>query len=314
MQPRRSTKQTIARLSGFAPAGLWVKEIEANGVRLEYLEEGSGEPIVFVHGALSGLGAWEPVRVEFARKYRFIAYMQRYFGSGCWSDGGEAFSVATHAADLAQFITQLDAGPVHLVGWSYGGVVATTTALKNSSLVQSLILYEPTVISVLPEGSVEAKVARRDRAEMYAPVIAASEAGDHRRAIRLLYEAVYRLPPGGFDDEPQATQATVLENARVIPLLLAALPPAITCNDLREFARPTLVICGEKTQTWWKLISEAVGECVPGARRVVLPDLDHAGPRRAPAAFAAAVFRFLSECQMNGCAGDRTNPRRPDLT
>jgi pimeloyl-ACP methyl ester carboxylesterase len=130
---------------------------------------------------------------------------------------------------------------------------------------------------------------------MYAPVVAASEAGDHRRAIRMLYEAVYRLPPGGFDDEPHATQARVLENARVMPLLLAAPPPTITCNDLRQFARPTLVICGEKTQTSWKLISESVGECVPGARRVVLPDLDHAGPRRDPAAFAAVVVRFLSK-------------------
>jgi pimeloyl-ACP methyl ester carboxylesterase len=286
----------MARLSGLAPAGPWVKEIEANGVRLEYQDQGFGEPIVFVHGALSGLGAWEPVRAEIARKYRFIAYMQRYFGSGSWTDGGEAFSVATHAADLAQFITQLDAGPVHLVGWSYGGVVATTAALKNPCLVRSLILYEPSVISVLPEGSVAGKVARRDRAEIYAPVIAASEAGDHRHAIRMLYEAVYRLPPGGFADEPQATQARVLENARVMPLLLAARQPAITCNDLRQFVRPTLVIFGEKTQTSWKLISEAVGECVPDARRVVLPDLDHAGPRRDPAAFAAAVFRFLSEC------------------
>jgi pimeloyl-ACP methyl ester carboxylesterase len=273
-----------------------VREIEVNGARLQYLEQGSGEPIVFVHGALSGVGAWEPLRPVIAGKYRFIAYMQRYFGSGPWSDKGEGFSAAIHAADLTELVAQLDAGPVHLVGWSYGGMVATTAALKDPSLVRSLILYEPTVISVLPEDSPEGKAARRDRAEIYAPVVAASNAGDDNRAIRVLYEAVYGLPPGGFDDEPQATRAGVLENARVMPLLLAAPLPAITCNDLRQFARPTLVIHGEKTRRSWRLISDAISNCVPGAQRVVLPALDHAGPRRDPATFAAAVFRFLSAC------------------
>jgi pimeloyl-ACP methyl ester carboxylesterase len=277
-------------------SGPTVKEIEVNRVRLQYVEQGSGEPMVFVHGTLSGFGAWELVGPEIAKKYRFIAYAQRYFGSLPWLDEGNEFSVATHAADLVELITHLHAGPVHIVGWSYGGAVAITAALKRPSLVRSLILYEPSVISVLPAESLEGRAARRDRAALYAPAIAASKAGDYSRAMRRLYEAVYRLPPGGFDHEPQAMRARVLENARIVPLLLAAPPPAITRNDLRHFARPTLVIWGEKTQTSWKLISEAIGECVPGAQRVVLPNLDHAGPRRDPVAFAAAVFRFLSEC------------------
>jgi pimeloyl-ACP methyl ester carboxylesterase len=277
-------------------SGPTVKEIEVNRVRLPYVEQGCGEPMIFVHGALSGFGAWELVGPEIAKKYRFIAYAQRYFGSGPWLDGGRQFSVATHAADLVELITQLDAAPAHIVGWSYGGAVAMTAALQKPPLVRSLILYEPSVISVLPAASPEGRVARQDRAALYAPAIAASKAGDHGRAMRMLYEAVYRLPPGGFDHEPQAMQARVLENARVMPLLLAAPPPAITCNDLRHFARPTLVIWGEKTQTSWKLMSEAIGECVPGAQRVVLPNLDHAGPRRDPATFAAAVLRFPAEC------------------
>jgi pimeloyl-ACP methyl ester carboxylesterase len=286
--------EDMARLSARAISGPTAKEIEVNGVRLQYVEQGYGEPMIFVHGTLSGFGAWEVVGPQIAKKYRFIAYAQRYFGSGPWLDEGTGFSVATHAADLVELITQLVAGPVHIVGWSYGGGVAMIAALQKPSLVRSLILYEPSVISVLPLASPAGRAARQDRAALYAPAIAASKAGDNGRAMRMLYEAVYRLPPGGFDHEPQAMQARVLENARVVPLLLAAPPPAITCNDLRQFARPTLVIWGEKTQTSWRLISEAVAECVPSAQRVVLPNLDHAGPRRDPAAFAAAVFGFLS--------------------
>ena len=123
-----------------APA---VKAVEVNGVRLSYMEQGSGEPAVFVHGAPSDLRTWEPVREAIAKKYRFIAYTQRYFGTEPWPDEGKNFSIATLADDLATFITSLNAGPVHLVGWSYGGVVAMPAAVKNPSLVRSLILYEP---------------------------------------------------------------------------------------------------------------------------------------------------------------------------
>jgi hypothetical protein len=58
------------------------KEAEVNSIRLPFVEQGSGEPMVFVHGIPSDLRAWEPVRENFAKKYRFIAYTQRYFGTG----------------------------------------------------------------------------------------------------------------------------------------------------------------------------------------------------------------------------------------
>jgi pimeloyl-ACP methyl ester carboxylesterase len=102
-------------------SGPLAKEIEVNGVRLFYVEQGSGESIVFVHGAFSDLRIWEPVREEVAKRFRFIAYTQRYHGVGAWKDDGQEYSTATHADDLAKFITSLNVGPVHLVGRSAGG-------------------------------------------------------------------------------------------------------------------------------------------------------------------------------------------------
>jgi pimeloyl-ACP methyl ester carboxylesterase len=61
--------------------GQAAKAVELNGVRLEYIDQGSGEPIVFLHGAPHDLRAWEPVKAEIGRRYRFIAYTQRYFGN-----------------------------------------------------------------------------------------------------------------------------------------------------------------------------------------------------------------------------------------
>ena len=277
------------------PRAQAAKDVEVNGVRLQYIEQGSGEPIVFVHGAPHDLRAWEPVREEIAKKYRFIAYTQRYFGTEPWPDEGKNFSIATHADDLGKFITSLNAGPVHLVGWSHGGLVAVTSALSDPSLVRSLILYEATVISVLPAESPEGKIAREDRAKMTGPFVAAAKAGDFVKAAKLVQEAVYQLRPGEFDSLPEDWQSVLLDNARVVPLLLAAPPPpAITCDMLKDFTRPTLVMRGEKTLAFYALISEAITKCVPGAQQVILQNVNHDGPVRDPSAFSAAVFEFLS--------------------
>jgi pimeloyl-ACP methyl ester carboxylesterase len=97
------------------------------------------------------------VREAIAKRHRFIAYTQRYFGTEPWPDAGKNFSIATRADDLAKFITSLNAGPVHLVGWSHGGLVAITAAVSHPSLVRSLILYEATVIPVLPQRALRAR-------------------------------------------------------------------------------------------------------------------------------------------------------------
>src|SRR5512134_1188202 len=68
--------------SSTATSGPLTKDIEVNGVRLAYVEEGSGETIVFIHGAVSDLRTWDVIREEVAKKYRFVAYTQRYFGTG----------------------------------------------------------------------------------------------------------------------------------------------------------------------------------------------------------------------------------------
>src|SRR5262249_33792230 len=242
-----------------ATSSALAKEAEVNGVRLQYLEQGSGEPVVFVHGVFSDYRLWDPIiRDEIARKYRFIALTQRYFGTGPWKDDGKEFSVATFADDLAKFITSLNAGPVHLVGWPFGGHVATTMAVQNLSLVRSLVLYEASVMSVLPADSTEGKVAREDRDRIFAPSAAASKAGDPVKATRLLLEAVFQLPPGGSDREPQAVQTMLDDNARTTPLLFRAPPPPdITCDMLTKFARPTLVMRGEKTHTSYVMLRSA---------------------------------------------------------
>jgi pimeloyl-ACP methyl ester carboxylesterase len=277
-----------------APA---VKEAEVDGVVLSYEEEGAGDIIVFVHGGLSGPAVWAPVRAATGKTYRSISYTQRYYGSAPWPDDGKNFSAATHANDLAKLITSLNAGPVHVVGWSYGGLVAAMAALQNPSLVRSLILFEPSLVSVLPAESPAGKAAREDGANIFGPAREAAKAGNAVQAVRLLYEAIYQLPPGGFEGLPQSTQVGVLENARTRPLAFAAPRTNITCDDLKAFSGPMLVMWGEKSQAHFTLTSEGVANCVPGAQRVIMQNVNHNGPVRDPDAFSRAVLEFLAKRQ-----------------
>jgi pimeloyl-ACP methyl ester carboxylesterase len=274
------------------------KEIEVNGVRLSYVEEGAGESIVFVHGAFSDLRVWEPVREEVAKRYRFIAYTQRYHGLGAWKGDGKEYSTVTHADDLAEFITSLNAGPVHLVGRSGGGAVAMVAALKNPALVRTLTMHEPAALFALPAESAERKAAREDSAKWASAAREASKAGDPVRAARLFIEGVYELEPGGFDRLPEAIRTMVLDNARTAPLMFgASSAPAVTCDALKTFNRPTLVTQGEKTRAFFKLISAEISKCVPEARQVSFPNLVHNAPSADPAAFTAALFEFLAKRQ-----------------
>src|SRR5438552_17494581 len=51
------------------------------GTNIQYIEQGQGAPVVFVHGGVSDHRAWEAQREIVARRYRFIAIDQRYFGA-----------------------------------------------------------------------------------------------------------------------------------------------------------------------------------------------------------------------------------------
>lgn len=114
-----------------APAPVALKHVEVNGVNITYTEQGSGVPVVFVHGSMTDRRIWEAQRPDIASRYRYIAYDQRYFGMAPWRDDGKNFNQMTYAADLVAFIQSLKTGPVHVVAWSYGGSVATLAASQH---------------------------------------------------------------------------------------------------------------------------------------------------------------------------------------
>jgi len=270
-----------------------VQQIRANGADLSYVDQGKGAPVVFVHGAVGDLRYWEPQRSEFTRQHRFISYSYRYHGTAPWPDEGKLYSAEQHAADLTAFISELKAGPVHLVGMSYGGLVAAMVAIKDPQLVRTLTLAEPGIFSLLADTP-EGKQALDEWTKGAAPMIEAIKAGDNVKATRYLSALVTGGPPDTFDKLPPALRRILLDNARTMPLLFAAPPDMVSCEMLSGIRTPTLIVRGERTPRLFVTINDAVGRCVGGSKLIVIPKASHTMSYDNPVEFNRVVLEFVS--------------------
>ena len=270
-----------------------VKHVEVNGVNLAYTEQGTGIPVVFVHGSMSDRRIWEAQRADIASKYRYIAYDQRYFGAEPWRDDGKNFNQMTHAADLVAFIQSLKTGPVHVVAWSYGGSVATLAASQHPELFRSLSLHEPTIGSLIA-GTPEGKAAIAAFGGAVAPIRAIANSGNALLATEKFWEFVLILPDGGFRSEPQGLQAVVLDNVRSVPLTLNAPAQPISCEMVKAIMSPVLITVGANTRPLWTLAGQTLRQCVPNGKLVTLPNSNHDATVRNPTAFNRELVNFLA--------------------
>jgi pimeloyl-ACP methyl ester carboxylesterase len=272
-----------------------LRHLRVNDVDLPYIEQGTGAPVVFVHGAFADLRFWEPQRQAVAAQHRFIAYTYRYHGMSPWPDEGQHYSAATHAADLATFLRQLNAGPVHLVALSYGGLLATLVASEHPDLVRSLTLLEPGIRALLVDLP-EAKPVLDEVGTALEPVRTAVKVGDAVQATKLFFDWVNNQGAGTFDQQPEVVRQIFLDNARTVPLLLASPPPpTISCATLGGVKAPTLVSGGEQTLRYFALINDVVVRCIPGSRLVTIPNATHPMSSQNPAAFNEALLQFLAQ-------------------
>jgi non-heme chloroperoxidase len=269
-------------------------QIRANGVDLSYVSQGSGAPVVFVHGAVTDLRYWEPQRTAFAKQYRFIAYSYRYHGTGPWPDEGKQYSAETHAADLAAFINALGVGPVHLVGLSYGGMLAATVASKQPQLVRTLTLGEPGLFELLA-GAPDGKAALEAWMKGTVPVLASIKAGDIDGATRHLVAVVLGQPVEHFDKLPAGLRQGLIDNSRTLPLLFVGPPANITCEMLGGIKQPTLVVRGERTPRFFVATNAAVNRCISGSTTATISNASHAMSYDNPAEFNRVVMAFLAK-------------------
>jgi (E)-2-((N-methylformamido)methylene)succinate hydrolase len=99
-----------------------------------YLEQGTGEPLVLIHGVGMQALAWYPQIDDLSRELRVISVDMPGHGK---SDALEANAgLPQFVAWAIEFIEALDAGPVNLAGHSMGSLIAAGVAVTRPDLVK----------------------------------------------------------------------------------------------------------------------------------------------------------------------------------
>lgn len=115
---------------------------DANGIKTNYLEAGTGDPVVLIHGSGPGVTSyanWRLVLPALAENFRVVAPDMVGFGFSERPANIE-FGVQTWADQVVGLMDTLELPKAHLVGNSFGGAIALRIATQHPDRVGKLVL------------------------------------------------------------------------------------------------------------------------------------------------------------------------------
>ena len=256
--------------------------VDTNAGAVGVLEAGAGDapPILFLHGVGSDKSVWRPQLDHFGGARRAIAFDYPGYGE---SDFAAGASRDDFASAMLAAMDALGIGRAHICGLSLGGVIAIAMHAAAPERCVSLILADS--FAVHPDGqgiferstTASREIGMRALAEGRMDALLGSEAAAELRAEAV--EVMAAIDPGAYR--------------------LGA--EAVWLADQRERAAairvPALVLCGDEDRITPPALSEALAALVPEARLEIIARSGHLANAEQPAAFNAAVDRFLSEVE-----------------
>lgn len=216
-------------------------------------EQGSGAPLILLHGNGEDSTYFEHQIERFSRTFRVIALDTR--GHGRSPRGSAPFTIRQFADDLLRFMDAHAIERAHVLGFSDGGNIALTFALAHPDRVDRLILNGANL-----------------------------NAAGVRRSVQIPIELGYRAASLLARWSRKAR-----DNAEMLGLMVN--DPNIDPHRLKKLDVPTLVIAGTDDmikESHTRLIAESL----PNARLAFVPG-DHFVAAKNPEAFNREVERFL---------------------
>ena len=258
--------------------------LSVDNARLYYDEEGTGPPLLFIHGLGSSTRDWFAQVSHFADRYRVIRLDLRGHGRSESTQG--PYHMAQFARDVAVTLRTLDATPAHIVGLSMGGMVTLQLGLDAPRLVRRLVVVNSTA---------DARLRTWNDIWFYV---------SRRTAVQLLgMRRVGKIIAGRLFPKPDQTNLRRefikrwSQNDRQAYLWsIDAIMGWSVKERLSSLSAPTLLVAAEHDYTP-VATKNRIATHIPDARVAVVDDARHALPVEKPEAFNSIVEEFLtSEC------------------
>jgi pimeloyl-ACP methyl ester carboxylesterase len=249
---------------------------------LDFVDAGSGPPIVFVHGLLGSHRTWDRVVAGMATGHRIVA--PDLVGHGGSAKPRGDYSLGAHAAMLRDLLEVLGVGPATLVGHSLGGGIALQFAYLFPERVERLVLVSSGGLG--RELSPLLRAATLPGAEWVLPLLASGRAVRGvewlgRGPGRLLGRIGLRPGPDlteawqGFVSlgDPDSRRAFLATSRSVID------PGGQTVTARSHLHRlaalPTLLVWGARDRMIPTAHALAAAEAIPGARVEIFERAGH---------------------------------------
>jgi 3-oxoadipate enol-lactonase len=259
--------------------------ITLDSLALDYSDNGSGIPLLLIHGYPLSRALWEPQITGLANAVRVLAPDLRGHGGSDFGPGSCSMSVL--ADDCRGFLDALGVTPpVVLGGLSMGGYVVFEFNRKYPQRIAGLILAATRAGADSPEAK-----ANRDKAATTA----------REKGVGAIVETMLpkMLSPKSSQGRPELV--TRVRKMMASTSLAAVVGDLAAMRDrpdstamLAQIDKPTLIVHGADDQLIPPAEAQAAGAAIPDARLKILPDAGHLLNLEQPEAFNEAVRGFLS--------------------
>jgi pimeloyl-ACP methyl ester carboxylesterase len=269
------------------------KFLEVDGARLHYVERGSGDPILLVHGNGTMVEDWivSGLLDDLAATHRVVAIDRPGFGHS-ERPRGSAWTVRRQADVMAKAMRLLGMTGATVVGHSFGTLVALSLALDHPALAKRLVLiggyYFPTprldVWFVAPAAlPLYGQIVRHT----LMPLAGKALRGRIDRKIfgpAAATDAWRRDYPMDMALRPSRLRGGAADAAQMIPAA------AQLARRYHELKLPVTLVAGRGDRmVHTPTQSEKLHQLLPESRLVLLDDVGHMAHHSAPEAVAAAI-------------------------
>jgi pimeloyl-ACP methyl ester carboxylesterase len=285
--------------------------VTVNGVKLNYLRTGDGAEVILVHGLASSLAFWySGTMLRLRRHFRITAYDLRGHGYSAMPPTG--YTHMQMADDLAGLADRLGLQKFHLVGHSFGGLIALSYAQRYPERLRSLVLADVPLneISEAPvwpfwwPGLMRFQnlgiVIPWDEPYPELTVLEELARPQMRRQVGALLPESARLPYGWS----KGTDRTAKRWLKLLNSTTARQDirfRQVAASDLSQIAVRTLAIYGRESK--WRSSAEILRDCLPQGEVTYIEQAGHTHPWERPEEFCLQVHNFLK-------VGDRLDPEK----